>query len=83
MHPYPTTLAQAVRFYRRYDEGREGAFSVLLDEFVDAFCTEKGCARRQAMIDDEPSRIGEEGHNAYIGAVGEHLARGWCAQILP
>ena len=77
MRPRPTALAEVVRLYREYGEGREGAFSVLLDEFLDAFYTETASARRQDMIDEEPPRIGEERHDAYIGAVGEHLARRW------
>jgi hypothetical protein len=79
----PTTLAEAVRLYRHYGDGQEGAFSVLLDEFLDAFYTEKHPAQRQAMIDEEPPRIGEERQDAYIGAVGEHLARRWGLQIPP
>lgn len=83
MRPRPTTLADAVRVYRQYGEGREGAFSVLLDEFLDAFYSETEPARRQAMIDEEPPRTGEERHDAYIAAVGEHLARRWGLQIPP
>jgi hypothetical protein len=29
------------------------------------------------MIDDEPAKIGNEKHDAYLGAVAEHLARRW------
>jgi hypothetical protein len=81
MRPHPTTLAEAVRFYREYGDGQDGAFSVLLDEFLDAFYTETESARRQAMIDDEPPFTGNERHDAYIGAVGEHLARRWGLRI--
>jgi hypothetical protein len=75
------TLAEVARLYRQHGEGREGAFSVLLDGFLDAFYTENDPALRQAMIDEEPPRIGEERHDAYIGAVGEHLARRWDLHI--
>ncbi len=81
MRPHPTTLADAVRLYRQYGEGQDGVFAVLLDEFLDAFYTEAEPARRQAMIDEAPPRIGEERHDAYVGAVGEHLARRWGLQI--
>ena len=40
MRPIPTTLAEAVRLYLELGEGQDGAFSVLLDEFLDAFYTE-------------------------------------------
>ena len=74
MHPRPTTLAEAVRRYLEVGEGQDGAFSVLLDEFLDAFYTETDPAQRQAMIDEEPPRLGNERHDAYVGAVGEYLA---------
>jgi hypothetical protein len=83
MRPHPTTLAEAVTLYRQFGKGQDGAFSVLLDEFLDEFYTETEPARRQAMIDDEPPRIGNERHDAYIGAVGEHLARRWGLKIPP
>src|ERR1700722_10621299 len=77
MPPYPTTLSEAVRLYLDHGEGQDGAFSVLLDEFLDAFYSEPDPARRQAMIDEEPPWTGNERHDAYVGAVGEHLARRW------
>jgi hypothetical protein len=83
MHPHPTTLAEAIRLYRRYGRRQEGAFSVLLDEFLDAFYTAKDPEHRQAMIEEEPPRIGDERQDAYIGAAGEHLARRWGLQIPP
>jgi hypothetical protein len=83
MRPHPTTLAEAVRRYKLEGEGQEGAFSVLLDEFSDAFYTAAEAAPRQAMIDDEPPRIGDERLDAYVGAVGEHLARRWDLNIPP
>jgi hypothetical protein len=54
MRPSPTSLAEAVRFYCEDGEGQNGAFLVLLDEFLDAFYTETEPARQQAMIDEEP-----------------------------
>jgi hypothetical protein len=75
MHAHPTSLAEVARAYREDRSGRDGAFLVLLDGFLDAFYTETDLARRQAMIDAAPPRIGEARRDAYIGAVGEHLAR--------
>ena len=83
MGRHPTTLAEAVCLYREVGEGRDSAFAVLLDEFLDAFYTETDPARRQAMIDAEPPRIGAERHDAYVGAIGEHLARRWGLDIPP
>jgi hypothetical protein len=83
MHPHPTTLAEAVRRYLEVGEGQDGAFSVLLDEFLDAFYTETDPAQRQAMIDEEPPRLGEERRDAYVGAVGEYLASRWDLRIPP
>ena len=83
MRPRPTTLAEAVRRYLEVGEGQDGAFSVLLDEFLDAFYTETDPAQRQAMIDEEPPRLGEERHDAYVGAVGEYLASRWDLRIPP
>ena len=78
---HPTTLADAVRRYVEQGDGRDGDFEVLLDEFLDAFDTEADAGRRQAMIDAEPPRTGDERHDAYVGAVGEHLARRWSLRI--
>jgi hypothetical protein len=58
-------------------DGRDGAFAVLLDEFLDAFYTEQDATTRQAMIDEEPPKIGKDPHDAYLEAVAEHLARRW------
>jgi hypothetical protein len=55
----------------------------LLDEFLDAFYTETDGSIRQAMIGDEPPRLGDERRDAYVGAVAEHLARRWGLRIPP
>lgn len=81
MRPPPTSLADAVARYLRDGNGQEGAFQVLTDEFLDAFYTETDPAARQAMIDDDPPRIGDEKQDAFVGAVGEHLARRWGLRI--
>jgi hypothetical protein len=77
MHRYPTTLAEAVRWSI---EGR-ARLDVLVDEFLDAFYTETDADQRQEMIKAEPPRVGIERDDAYLGAVGEHLARRWGLEI--
>jgi hypothetical protein len=81
MRPVPTSLAEAVRRYHDEGNGDERAFAVLLDEFLDAFYTQESAEHRLAMIEDEPPRIGSERLDAYVGAVGGHLARRWGLQI--
>jgi hypothetical protein len=75
MRPSPTSLAEAVRRYNADGGGEEGAFAVLLDEFLDAFYTQESAEQRQITIEEGPPRIGTERLDAYVGAVGEHLAR--------
>ncbi len=81
MRPPPKSLADAITRYLRDGNGKEGAFQVLIDEFLDAFYTETDPAGRQAMIDDDPPRIGDEKQDAFVGAIGEHLARRWLLRI--
>jgi hypothetical protein len=58
---------------------RGGAeFSLLLDEFLDEFyLSYPDIKTMQSMIIDEPALTGEGFVDAYIGAVGEHLALRW------
>ena len=74
---HPPTLAEAVR---RAPTGGE-ALEVMIDEFLDVFYTEPDMGRRQAMIDEVPPRTGRERDDAFVGAVGEHLARRWGLRI--
>jgi hypothetical protein len=73
----PKTLADAVR---RTAAGSR-VLDVTIDEFLDAFYTETDPETRQAMIDEEPPFLGVERDDAFIGAVGEHLARCWGLRI--
>ncbi len=73
MTPHPRSLAEAVAWIR---DGR-GSFQVMLDEFLDAFYTEPDELARQSMIADEPGRLDQAREDAFVGAVGEHLARRW------
>jgi hypothetical protein len=72
MRPHPKTLAEAVGWTI---EGVD-VFAVMVDEFLDAFY-EADAATRAAMLRDEPPRLGQEREDAFVGAVGEHLARRW------
>ncbi len=83
MRSPPSSLADAVTRYLEHGNGQDGAFQVLTDEFLDALYTETDPSRRQAMIDHDPPRIGDERQDAFVGAVGEHLARRWGLRIPP
>jgi hypothetical protein len=76
MPSHPRTLVEAVR----RSGGDPDRFAVLLDEFLDVFYSEES-ALRQAMIRDEPPRLGDERLDAYVGAVAEHLAMRWHLRI--
>ena len=47
-----------------------------VSEFLDEFYL-SGPAERQRMIGEEPGLTGVVFQDAYVGAVGEHLARRW------
>ena len=68
---HPHTLAEAVEQHRA---GRD-LLGVL--KFYAAG------DERQSMIDQEPSLTGDQRLDAYIGAVGEHLARRWGLDHIP
>jgi hypothetical protein len=58
--------------------GDNAAFGRAIAEFLDEFYANP--AKRQAMVADEPARVGRF-EDAYLGAVAEHLARRWDLQI--
>jgi len=67
----PTSLKEAV------DRSREGyGFMDSLNEFLDEFYLRRP-SERQRMIAEEPGLTGVAFRDAYVGAVGEHLARRW------
>jgi len=53
--------------------GQQGFFRPL-DEFLDQFYLAE---ERETLINEEPGFTGDAWQDAYIGAVGEHLARRW------
>jgi hypothetical protein len=77
MRHHPPTLAEAVR------RGAPGGdvLAVALDEFLDVFYAEPDAGTRQAMIEEDPPRLGTQRDDAYVGAIGEHLARRWGLRI--
>ena len=76
MHPRPHTLAEAVE---RHLAGCD--FGVALNEFLDEFYLAD--TERQSMVEQEPALIGDSHLDAYIGAVGEHLAERWHLDHVP
>jgi len=73
----PASLKEAVA---RATEGY--GFFDAIHEFLDEFY-HRGPSERQRMIHDEPEFTGVAFQDAYIGAVGEHLARRWGLDIPP
>ncbi|MEX6507317.1 hypothetical protein [Jiella sp. M17.18] len=69
----PATLAEVAS-----RTAADGAWDHHVREFMDAFYASDGDTGRQsAMIAEEPVIVGEERADAFIGGVGEHLARRW------
>jgi hypothetical protein len=72
----PRTLADAVQQHRA---GRD--FGMAIREFLDEFYI--ATTARQSMIDEEPILLGDPKLDAYLGAVGEHLAQRWQLDHIP
>jgi hypothetical protein len=51
--------------------------------FGQAFYLEKDKAAQQAMLDPVPVPTGDPKHNAWLGAIGEHLAQRWDLEVPP
>lgn len=67
----PTSLSEAV-----FSFGQD--FSLALDEFLDEFyMAYPDRELMQTMISTPPALTGDMFKDAYVGAVGEHLARRW------
>ena len=53
-------------------------FAIAIAEFVDAFYLDHpDTLRQQRRLDQAPAALGDDFMDAWIGAVGEHLARRW------
>jgi hypothetical protein len=70
----PQSLREAVeRILSGEEEER-----IAMAEFLDTFYLHHGqIAQQQAMIDDPPGVTEKQPLDAYVGAIGEHLARRW------
>ncbi len=56
----------------------DGDWDHHLQEFLDSFYTADGDeAAQAAMISSDPGLLGQAEPDAFIGGVGEHLARRW------
>ncbi len=69
----PGTLAEAIR---RVESGQE-PLGVALAEFLDTFYLDDSSESRRQRLAEPPPFTGDACLDAYIGAVGEHLARRW------
>ena len=68
----PATLAEVAL---RRNAGEE--ISPLLREFLDTFYASLASGAAAAAIAGVPEAISDPNEHAYLGAVGEHLARRW------
>ncbi len=76
-----TRLGQLLRERRVVGEVAVfGGAAIALSEFLDEFYP-SGPSERQGMIGEQPALTGVAFQDAYVGAVGEHLARRWGLDI--
>ena len=71
----PSTLIEVAAAARADADDFQSALAGFLDDFY------MNVDRRQAMIDVEPPFTSVRIYDAYLGAVGEHLARRWKLKI--
>ncbi len=58
------------------------SFGNAIDEFIDAFYLDHpDKTRQQRRLNEPPAIVGDAFIDAWIGAVGEHLARRWNLQV--
>jgi hypothetical protein len=56
-------------------------FGLASGEFGQAFYLEKDKAAQQAMLDPVPIPSGDPRNDAWLGAIGEHLAQRWDLEV--
>jgi hypothetical protein len=62
----------------------EKTFGDAMDEFVDTFYGDhSNKPMQQRRIADAPAAMGDPSQDAWLGAVGEHLARRWGLDVPP
>jgi hypothetical protein len=69
----PKSLADVAALARE----DEDCFGLASGEFGEAFYLEKDKAAQQAMLDPVPISTGDRENDAWLGAIGEHLAQRW------
>ena len=76
----PVSLAEVVEIAGR----DEPHFAMACNEFCDGFYLQyPDSAAMQGRIDPEPKITGHVAHDAWIGAIGEHLALRWGLNVPP
>ncbi|WP_262270408.1 hypothetical protein [Microvirga yunnanensis] len=75
----PKSLADVAALAREDGD----CFGLAAGEFEEAFYQQKDKAAQQAMLDPVPIPTGEPRDNAWLGAVGEHLAQRWGLEVPP
>jgi hypothetical protein len=76
----PQTLAEVAQIARAHPAD----FAMALDEFVDEFYLDHGNKpAQQDRLNAVPEPVGDPRIDAWIGAVGEHLAQRWKLDVPP
>jgi hypothetical protein len=75
----PKSLADVAAMTREDGD----CFGLASDEFQQAFYLEKDKAAQQAMLDPVPTPTGDPKDDAWLGAIGEHLAQRWGLEVPP
>jgi hypothetical protein len=76
----PQTLAEVARIVRANGNN----YAMPLDEFCDEFYLDHpDKAAQQRRLDPVPEPVGDALADAWIGAVGEHLAQRWGLRVPP
>jgi hypothetical protein len=73
----PKSLAEVAAWAREDGD----CFGLASGEFGQAFYLEKDKAAQQAMLDPVPIPTGDPRDDAWIGAIGEHLAQRWNLEV--
>ena len=75
----PKSLAEVATLARENGD----CFGLASGAFGEAFYLEKDKAAQQAMLDPVPIPTGDPRNDAWLGAVGEHLAQRWGLEVPP
>jgi hypothetical protein len=75
----PKSLADVAAMARQDGD----CFGLASAEFGEAFYLEKDRTVQQAMLDPVPTPTGDPRDDAWLGAIGEHLAQRWGLEVPP